>query len=188
MSAAAVSAVSAALKKALDTALGGDVVDLKDPTLAGDETVSVWLYQVSVDEFNRNAPAGTAETVGGRTVRFRLPPLPVNLHYLVTPKSADPATAQNRLAEVLLALHANPILPVDVPAAEVGETVRISLMADQWDEKVKLWEALARPYRLSACFNVRTVRLVPPAVSGDAPIGSVKVTGSELPPPRRAGD
>ena len=184
MSATAIQAVSNRLKQALVDAVGVPV-ELADPTGPAADGLSVWLYQVTADEFARNAPAGAAEA-NGRLTRFRRAPLPVNLHYLVTPLNPTPAAAQETLGKVLLALHDQPALEVDDP--DVSQTVRVSLAADHLDDRAKLWEALGKPYRLSVCYTVRTVRLVSAELTSDRPVGATRLRGDELPPPPRPGD
>jgi hypothetical protein len=169
MSTEAFALVSNRLKAVLGTVIRDpDEVVLNDPT-AADDKVSLWLYQVAADEFVRNAPPGRAETGDGRTVRFKLPPLGVNLYYLLTPMVKDPDTQQTLLAKAMLVLHENPVIrvpgpdrPEDAPAAEaeVSEAVRVSLVPDTLDDRVRLFDTLDLPYRLSVCYQVRTVRLV----------------------------
>src|SRR5262245_11119960 len=127
MSVNAIAAVSTRLKKFLDDVLSPEKVELLDPTKTQDGSVSLWLYQVTVDEFTRNRPPGQAETAFGRQVRFQLPPLGVNLYYLIAPMFNDHEMAQTKLAQVLLALHEFPHLTVEPSGAEVHEVVRISL-------------------------------------------------------------
>jgi hypothetical protein len=185
-----ISAVSKRLQAVLEKALGtGVTVDLtpptrKDPQSLGGPFVSVWLYQVTADEFARNRTPPQVETVNGRKVRLRLPPLGVNLWYLVTPVFDNQEDAQNVLAAVLLGLHEEAQVVVDDPASEAGAVLGVSLVPDALDDRVKLWEALGQPYRLSACYQVRTVRLVSKQVDGATPVGSLTARSEEHPGPR----
>jgi hypothetical protein len=187
------SAVSKRLRAVLEDALGTDPpVDLAPPTRKdrGDQDrsfVSVWLYQVTADEFARNRTPPQVETANGRKVRLRLPPLAVNLSYLVTPVLDNQEDAQNVLAAVMLALHEAAQLAVEDPASEAAELITVSLVPDTLDDRVKLWESLGQPYRLSACYQVRTVRLVSKLADAAAPVGSLTAR-SEEPPAVRVVD
>src|SRR6185503_19797351 len=62
---------------------GGMVVSLNTPQEMEDEPqagVSVWLYRVNRDEDTLNRPMLRLSAV-----QFRYPPMPLRLHYLVTP-------------------------------------------------------------------------------------------------------
>jgi hypothetical protein len=184
MSTAALATVSNALRDVLADALGATPVVLADPTKATAGEVSLWLYQVTVDEFSRNRPAAQLETAAGRPARLRLPPLGLNLSYLITPVVDDQEMAQTMLGAVMLALHERPQFAVELAGAEVNEFVRVSFAADALDDRVKLWEALSRPYRLSVCYQLRTARLVSTQVSADATVGSARTDLEEKPAPR----
>lgn len=183
MSTAALATVSNAFRKVLVDALGEPVV-LADPAKANVGDVSLWLYQVTVDEFSRNRTPTQVETATGRVARFRLPPLGVNLSYLITPVVDDQEMAQTKLAAVMLALHETPQFPVVLSGGEVNEFVRVSFVPDNLDDRAKLWESLSRPYRLSVCYQVRTVRLVSKQVSADTPVVSTAAGLEEKPAPR----
>jgi hypothetical protein len=186
MSTAAIATVSTALKGVLEGALGGTPVVLVDPTRANAGELVVWLYQVTVDEFTRNRSPAQVENAGGRTGRLKLPPLGVNLSYLIAPMVDDQYAAQTTLATVMLALYETPQFAVELPGAEVSELVRVSFVPDTMDERAKLWEAVSKPYRLSVCYQVRTVRLVSKQVSADAAIVSTAAGIEEKPAPRVA--
>jgi hypothetical protein len=184
MSTEAFSLVSGRLAAVLRKGIPGHPsVVLTDPSGADEGAVSLWLYQVAADEFVRNAPVPRAETGDGRTVRYRLPPLGVNLFYLLTPMAKDPAAQQNQLAQAMLALHENSVVRVPDPSdpdsasaaadAEVTEAVRVSLIPDSLDDRVRLWESINKPYRLSVAYQVRTVRLVSKLTEDSGTVGRV---------------
>jgi hypothetical protein len=152
-------------------------VVLDDPASADKGTVSLWLYQVAADEFVRNAPVPPAETADGRKVQYKLPPLGVNLYYLLTPVVEVAATQQELLAQAMLVLHENSAVRVPGPGAaeetEVSEVVRVSLLPDSLDERARLWDSIDKPYRLSVAYQVRTVRLVPKRIEAAGTVGRV---------------
>jgi hypothetical protein len=181
MSTAAIRGMSKALQKRLEDAFNSDQhvtpkpsVVLTDPATNSDgdaSQVSLWLYQVSVDEFTRNATASIAEVANGRRMRFQLPPLGVNLSYLITPMG-NHESAQSVLACVMLALHEEPVLHAIDAGSEVKEHARVSLQTDSLDDRIRLWESLGKPHRLSVACLVRTVRLFSKRIDPAAPIVS----------------
>jgi hypothetical protein len=173
MSTATIATVSEKLKKRLNEALGGNRVELNDPAKASDNSVSLWLYQVVVDEFARNRTPTRAEAANGRAVNMQLPPLPLNLFYLITPMTTEQDAAQTELAKVMLALHEEPELLVE--GVGVNDTVRVTFQNDTLDDRVKLWESLSHPYRLSVCYQVRTAKLESRRVATEAPAVSTKM-------------
>src|SRR3954470_22543334 len=113
MSAASLVQVSRRLKRLLEDAFGADDVtprprvQFDDPAAPSSQDaarISLWLYQVTADEFGRNAPVTEAETAT-RRVRFQFPPLGVNLFYLVTLLLGNPEAEQQALGRVLLTMH-----------------------------------------------------------------------------------
>ncbi len=118
--------------------------------------VSVWLYQATPDEYFRNLPVAA---VSGNPKRELGPPLALNLHYLVTPITGSPDSDQQVLAVAMLALHLTPVLMIGNLSDNVDEEIRISLVSDSLEDRVRLWESLNVPYRLSASYLARTVRI-----------------------------
>jgi hypothetical protein len=176
MSTDAFTLASQALKESIEQTLGGSTsVVLTDPTQGNGNRVSVWLYQVGIDEFGRNAlPAAGDDRAASRT-RAALPPLGVNLYYLITPIFDRPEADQQALGQVMLGLYEDPILGVFEPAAGVNDQVRVSPVPDALDDRARLWEALGKPYRLCACYIVRTVRLVSQKTATVAPVATTGI-------------
>lgn len=169
-SAAALSQVSNALQTLLQDELRRDSVFqtlsvvLEDPSRppvanANALRLSLWLYQVVPDEFQRNLPPTPVIGTNGKKHLVKPPALALNLYYLVTPLTGAPDSDQRALGLAMLALHLNPGLTLHIPADGVSEDVRIGLVSDQLEDRVRLWESLSEPYRLSVCYLVRTVRL-----------------------------
>src|SRR6187549_2382660 len=61
--------------------------------------LSWWLYQVTEDEFSRNAGGSPAE--GNKHGGLRVPPLRLNLHFLLTPVCPTPAEDQQMLGRAM---------------------------------------------------------------------------------------
>src|SRR5687768_1270541 len=138
---------------------GGGVVSLATPEemSSGDEGLSLWLYRVARDDQRLNNPP-TIRPIGGGRVELVPPPLPLRLHYLVTPIADDaPDTEQTILGRALQALHARPIiagaaLRGDLAGSDVE--LHVHLEALSLDEVARVWEAMQASYQLSVSYEV----------------------------------
>jgi hypothetical protein len=176
-----ISATSQALRRLLyerfsdDQAIAGLVpgpesIVFTNPTLTvrrGQGALSLWLYRVTENEFMVNdppEPAGPGE--------LRRAPLVLNLHYLVTPLTAQADDARDVVNDHLLlgktmqTLHDNGIVPLRDPGRELAEELRILLSRVSLEEVSRIWEALMEPYRLSVCYEVRVMRIASTVVEG----------------------
>lgn len=177
MSTSAFVQISTRLKELLKAAMDGigppaPTIELRDPSqdVSGD-WISLWLYDAQVDEFCRNGRAGGFQIEnGGGKGAFRYLPLPVNLYYLITPMITSPVLAQQALAQIMLALHENALLSVIEPEEEVNTQISVTLSSEEMDDRLKLWEALNKPYRLSVAYVVRKASLVSKQVESTKPI------------------
>ena len=119
--------------------------------------LSVWLYRVVRDEARLNDPPIVRPLPGGR-VEIVPSPLPLRLHYLVTPMSDDsPDTEQRILGRVLQLLHSMPILTGATLRGDLAGTdseVHTRLEALSLDEIARVWEALEGSYQLSVSYEV----------------------------------
>ena len=125
------------------------------------EGVSLWLYRVIRDEERLNAPPFRRNFNSIERV-----PLPVRLHYLITPiaNSTDAlegsVTEQVILGKVMQTFHDHPILSGtdlqdDFSGTEVELTVRLESLT--LEEISKVWDALERSYQLSISYEVAVV-------------------------------
>jgi Pvc16 N-terminal domain len=143
--------------------LRGMMVSLQTPPEmidAGREGVSLWLYRVMRDDQRLNEPPRrlTATTFAPR-------PLPLRLHYLVTPITTrdnlgDPDTEQFLLGKVLQSFHSHPLLRgADLRAELVGTDAELNvrLEALDLDQISRVWEALEGSYQLSVSYEVAVV-------------------------------
>lgn len=119
--------------------------------------ISLWLYKVSrMAEMLNEPPERRTATQIART------PLPVMLHYLVTPMSAEPATSQTLLGRVLQVFNDHTILRgADLQGAlqNSNEQLRVNLEALSLEELSLVWEALAEPYQLSVSYLVQVAKI-----------------------------
>ena len=127
------------------------------------EGLSVWLYRVARDEERLNAPP---ERVSYNQVRRA--PLPVRLHYLLTPitASADlqggPETEQVVLGKVLQALNDHPVLRgTDLQGELSGTAAELAVRLEPLtlEEIARVWDALDGSYQLSVSYEVSVVQI-----------------------------
>ena len=133
--------------------------------------LNLFLYQVTRNSAFSNSPMPQQVKPG----ESAFPPLPLNLHYLVTAFGRDNDTAQpfghELLGRAMSTLHDYMILqPADIRAATAAtlplsdldrqiERVRITFLPMSLDELSKLWTGFAMQLRLSAAYEVQVALL-----------------------------
>jgi hypothetical protein len=132
----------------------------KEMTDAGREGVSLWLYRVVRDDQRLNDPQPrlSATTFGPR-------PLPMRLHYLITPVTTranlgDPDTEQYLLGKVLQSFHTLPLLRGADLRGELAGTdaeLRVRLESLDLDQIARVWDALEGSFQLSVSYEVALV-------------------------------
>jgi len=164
-----IAAVSSTLKELLnenvtlssDSQLNGVQIQLLSPKemeQAGlTSGISVWLYKVArMAEMLNEPPERRGANQIART------PLPVLLHYLVTPVSIDPLTKHTLLGRVLQVFNDHAILRGAILQGTLkgtSEQLRIALEALTVEELSLVWEALSEPYELSVTYLVQVVKI-----------------------------
>lgn len=136
--------------------------------------LSVWLYRVERDESTLNHPP---ERVTPTLTRHR--PLPVRLHYLLTPVTGGteddaPETEQAILGKVLQCFHDHPQLggtDLRDDLAGTAGTVTLRLESLSVDELARVWDALESPYRTSLSYEASVVEVH----SGEQPVAGPPV-------------
>lgn len=128
------------------------------------EGLSVWLYRIVRDETRLNQPP---RRVGLDQVLP--PPLPLRLHYLLTPVTLSPRTGgapdieQQVMGRVLQAFHSRPTLRgIDLVASELEGTdaeLNVRLESLHIDELARIWDALQGSYQLSVSYEVSLVNV-----------------------------
>jgi Pvc16 N-terminal domain len=146
---------------------GGGTMDvyLKTPKEMTDvhaEGLSIWLYRVVRDEERLNDPPERISNT-----ELKQPPLPLRLHYLITPvvvnqskTSPNGETEQAILGKVLQAFYDRPLLSgVDLQDDLSGTSteLRIRLESLTLDETSRLYDALEGPFQLSVSYEVSVV-------------------------------
>jgi hypothetical protein len=168
----ALQAASVTLKQVLDLSFaadpdlaalfaGGPVVSLETPDemdAAGRVGLSLWLYRLVRDEQTLNRPPPRPAPN-----RIRRQPLPVRLHYLMTPiitsnaGGGAPETEQIILGRVLQTFNDHPLVSgADLQGPFEGTGVELALRLETLalDEITRIWDSLERPYQLCVSYEV----------------------------------
>jgi len=151
-----------------NSSLGGNMdVSPRTPQEMADATeagLSVWLYRIARDPELLNMPP---RRISDTTYEHR--PLPLRLHYLMTPIVNDPNTSGNDpgleqfiIGKVLQTFHDNPkimgaLLQGDL--AGTGTTLTIRLEPLGLEEITRVWDAMERSYQLCVSYEVSLVMI-----------------------------
>jgi len=148
-------------------------------------SLSLWLYQVQQNEFLRNV---RPTRIPDDASVVRMPPLALNLFYLLTPSAKSMEGNQLILGRSMQILHDNPVLPVKSgpDATKAEEEIRISMCHRDLRELAEVWEALQQPYRLSVCYEVRVPRIESTRVQHAGRIADRTFDFQDNPPPQEA--
>ncbi|MFL6277644.1 MAG: DUF4255 domain-containing protein [Blastocatellia bacterium] len=144
--------------------VGSMIVSLNTPEEMAEkpaEGLSVWLYRVVRDDQRLN---DRPERISPS--KFRQAPLPLRLHYLMTPvtnkKTGDPETEQVILGKVLQLFHSHSVLRgSDLQGDFVGTEAELTLRLEPMnlEEITRVWEALVGSYQLSVSYEVSVVNI-----------------------------
>jgi Pvc16 N-terminal domain len=149
---------------------GGHVVSLRTPKEMREPPpevgLSLWLYLVERDGFLHNRPPERVDST-----HIRLTPLPLDLHYLVTPITEDPEAEQLIMGKVFQIFHEHATFPVDPDHPELEDELRISLESLDLESITRVWSALDEPYQLCASYLVQAVNVEP----GEEPVSTTPV-------------
>jgi hypothetical protein len=139
-----------------------EAISLRNPTETKHDTskpVSLWLYQITENEFAKNQPRQRVSGNGGGNDLMREPPLTLNLHYLLTPISPNGEKDYLLLGMAMRALYDSASLVLRDAATDTTEDLRIILSRHTLEELTRVWDALKEPYRLSVCYQVDVVHI-----------------------------
>ena len=168
------------LRALFDPGLGGTmVISLRNPeemAEKSDQGLSLWLYRITRDEDNLNDPP---ERITASL--FREPPLPLRLHYLLTPV-VDPGTPNNAeieqrvLGKVLQSLYGHPAfrgtdLSGDFSGTDTELRARLEPMS--LEDSTRIWNALEQPYQLSVSYEVTLIRIDSEIFETNTPVREV---------------
>jgi hypothetical protein len=144
---------------------GATTVSLETPQemiAAGRQGLSVWLYRIARDENRLNDPPEVRVLPSG-DVEVIPPPLPVRMHYLLTPiTKTAPDTEQRILGRAMQIFHTHPIVSGSFLRAELAGTdaqLHVRLEALGIEEITRVWDALEGSYQLSVSYEVTLGRI-----------------------------
>lgn len=148
--------------------LSQEAIAFRNPTETAKDSanrLSLWLYQVSEDEFGKNQPSArvgvariNAEDTAPRQVS-QFPALGLNLFFLITPFAPSGEAEHLLLGKTMQVLYDNPIVLLRDEGNGIFEELRIMLCRLSLDDQARVWEALQEPYRLSVCYQVRVAQV-----------------------------
>ncbi len=154
------------------------------PTPPAPAEITIWLYRIAADGAKRNGPRRIMPD--GSLGR---PQLPIILHYLVTPWSADVNTTLALAGLIAQALYdrgevgsADLIGAASRPAAwDPGDSIQIQLETLATEELYRVWDSAEMPYRLSVPYRVQVVGIEPTDSTAAAPIVDAAFIGGSHP-------
>jgi hypothetical protein len=125
------------------------------------EGISLWLYRITVNPA-RNLPA-RIDPDGTR----HSPPLPLDLHYLVSAWAAEPIQEQRLFGWAVRTIEDTPLLPAGVlnrhlPERDVfrpDESVELAWQPVTLTDYLELWEGSQTKMRPSASYIARVIEL-----------------------------
>jgi hypothetical protein len=157
----------AALRPVFNAGAGGVMVvspntpqEMSDHSIIG---LSVWLYRIARDDNLLNHPP--------RRVAFdrmESRPLPLRLHYLMTPivsrdeMGPGPSLEQSIIGKVLQTLHDHPLLAgafLRDDLAGTGAQLAVRLEPLGLEEITRVWDALEESYQLCISYEVSVIML-----------------------------
>lgn len=141
----------------------GDIV-LKSPADAGASAkVAMYLFQIEENPHLRNSKSEEV-AVNGNGYELRPPPLALDLYYLITPLSTDPARALGHLESIMRVFYDNPVLepPLlsETMVAAGNEQIRLTPSPLSLEDTNRLWAMFPnKPHYLSATYLLSPVRV-----------------------------
>ncbi len=132
----------------------------KPPPADGRLIVSVYLHRVGVSSARRQFPART--DANGRRL---LPPIPLDLHYLVTAWAQSPTMQQSLLGWAVRVLEDSPVLPPSLlndgawDEIRPDETVELVWSPLTGEEEADVWQVAQGNRQPSASYVARMVAL-----------------------------
>lgn len=147
------------LKKVIPTLQS---ITFLDPTQAAQDPskrLSLWLYHIDLDGIVRNqSPAPVVRSDGSGKMSVPDVPIPLLLHYLITPLIEPGEGDLVVLGRVLQVFHASGIFDTKDQGGG-GQSLRLTFEPLAIDQISLLWQALASPMKLSVGYQVRIVRI-----------------------------
>jgi len=132
---------------------------LKGPADSNDFTAAISLYLLQATP---NGQLNNQPLIAAGPGRQFYPPLYLDLRYLLTPLLKAPEDNLLVMGAVLQIMAASPVIRQNFlrcqPPAGAPE-VRVTLAPVTLEEITRIWGAFSQPYRLSMCYDVRSVAI-----------------------------
>jgi hypothetical protein len=147
---------------------------------AGVQGLSLWLYRVMRDDLRLNEPPARISHDSASPT-----PLPLRLHYLITPivriqnadAGASPEREQAILGKAMQLLYMKPVLQgVDLGDTLAGTSAQIITRLEPLgtEEITRIWSALKASYQLSVSYEAAIAYIGSPIVEHVAPVRVVQ--------------
>jgi hypothetical protein len=152
-----VTAINGATADILGSGGVAGLSDLADP-VATPPQISVFLYEILEDSGSRNLPLVRQTQNTGVVVK--MPPMALQLNYLITPWTKQFDTDQKLLGRVLRLFYEDAILSgarLQGVLAGSADSLKVTLHPLTLEDRTRVWHALQRPYRTSLSYGVRVV-------------------------------
>jgi hypothetical protein len=125
--------------------------------------LSLYLFHVAADRFQRNSPVSNPYT--GQATRAPVSlsqPLGLELYYLLTAYSKDSYIQEQQAMSIALkSLHENPIIKINI-AGRMDEFC-LTMEMESVEQAGRLWQGIDASLRLSVIYKVSVVFIEPPA-------------------------
>ncbi len=128
--------------------------------------ITVFLYRVGVNAEVLNRPPRSTD---GKMTR---PPLPLELHYMITPWARETRDEAEIAGRVLQVLSDHPVIGApDLQGSswEPDDAIQLAFETLPLDDQFRIWDTAEIPYRLSLTYVARVVGVQTPII--DARIG-----------------
>ena len=120
--------------------------------------LGMYLFHIDVDRQHRNS-----FPTGGEAQRVPVQPMALVLHYLLSAVSSDGYVDEQQAMSIgLKCFHERPFKDVIAPDG-TRQRVTITLDPRTPDDAARLWQATAKPMRLSTAYRVGVTLLEPPS-------------------------
>jgi len=133
-----------------------------------DFQLSLYLFHVSPDKFQRNSPV-TGPWADPAKTKTRVPPIPyqplsLDLYYLLTAYVSEPGgyvKEQQAMSTALKCFHEKPIVKFPLGGGDQGEFC-LTMEVESADEVGRLWQAITSSLRLSVVYKASVIFIEPP--------------------------
>jgi hypothetical protein len=138
-----------------DVSLNSPAEETLDPNNTTRPKVNLFLFRVTENAFIQNQdwiPDGVSNLL--------FPPLALNLFYVLTPFAENKLDEHRVLGEAMRIFHDNGVVRtpnLKGSLENTAEEIKIDLVQLAVEDLTRIWTALAKPYRLSVGYEVRTV-------------------------------